>query len=196
VATKPATFDPLDAALFDGHKIFQSMPDSLRAPHYVHRFWVDPAHWKRHKPPDWVFALKWTAYRYAKIDTAAKLRAIATRNVPGIYVFSVKPGTRVIGFPLYALYVGISNATDSGRPVRKRLEDYLPSNISSIKKRKLVHRMICLYFDSLWVHFAYVNRPSSVLRKTEEQLHGYLAPPFAVAAYPVDMKSPRKAFKI
>lgn len=193
---QPATLDPLDAALFEGHKMFQAMPDSLRAPHYMHRFWVDPTHWKRHRPPDWVFELKWIRYRYARVDTPAKLRAVATRNVPGIYLFSVRPTNPVNGFPLYALYVGISNANDSGRTVRQRLSDYLPSNISTIKKRDNIHRMICLYFDHLWVHFAYVKRSSSVLRKAEETLHGYFAPPFAIAAYPVDMKAPRKAFPI
>lgn len=191
---QPATLDPLDAALFEGHKIFQSMPDSVRAPHYKREFWVDPKHWERHKPPDWVFDLKWEAYRYSKVDTAAKLRAVAKRNVPGLYVFSVKPSHCLNGFPAYALYVGISNANDSGRAVRKRLAEYLPSNISAIKKRGNIHRMICLYFDTLWVHFAYVAKSSAALRKAEVTLHGYFAPPFAIQAYPPDMKAPRKAF--
>ena len=190
----PTTLDPLDAAFFEGHKIFQSMPDSVRAPHYRREFWVDPKHWERHKPPDWVFALEWNAYRYSRVDTPAKLRAKARRNVPGIYVFSVRPSHRVNEFPIYALYVGISNANDSGRTVRQRLADYLPSNISAIKKRSNIHRMICLYFDVLWVHFAYVDRPSAILRKTEKTLHGYFAPPFAIEAYPPDMKPSRKAF--
>lgn len=191
---RPATFDPLDAPLWEGHEYFQSLPNVTRAPSYQHVFWVDPKHWKRHKPPNWVFQLKWKTYRYSKVNTVAKLREVATKNVPGIYVFSVRPELPVSGFPIYALYVGISNANDSGRPIRERLADYLPTRISTIRKRSNIHRMACLYFNALWVHFAYVNKSSLSLRKAEKSLHGYLAPPVADEAYPVDMKPFKKAF--
>ena len=191
---KPATFDPLDAPLSEGHSYFQSLADVVRARLYRHQFWVDPKHWQRHKPPDWVFKLKWSAYRYAEVNTVAKLKAVATKNIPGIYIFSVRPDLPVSGFPNYALYVGISNARDSGRFVWQRLADYLPTRISSVRKRTNIHRMTSLYFQVLWVHFAYVNKPSATLMKIEKTLHGYLAPPVADEAYPVDMKKLKPAF--
>lgn len=190
----PATFDPLDAPLWEGHGYFQSLKDAVRADAYQHLFWVDPMHWKRHKPPLWVFKLKWNTYRYSQIDTVEKLKAVATEDVPGIYIFSVSPELPVIKFPNYALYLGISNVRRSGRSVRERLEDYLPTRVSAIKKRRNVHRMICLYLPDLWVHFAYVDRSSSVLERVEKTLTGYLAPPVAEEAYPVDMKSRRPAW--
>jgi hypothetical protein len=134
------------------------------------------------------------SYRYSEIDTPAKLRETATETTPGIYIFSVRPELPVNGFPHFALYVGISNENDSERPVRERLEDYLPNRISAIRKRKNIHRMLCLYFPHLWVHFAYVDRPSTAIMQVEKTLHGYLAPPVADRDYPVDMKPFKPAF--
>ena len=194
MSAKPATFDPLDAPLWEGHRYFQSLADAVRARLYQHTFWADPKHWQRYKPPGWVFELEWNSYRYYEVDTPEKLRAVATKNTPGIYIFSVQPEVPVNGFPSFALYVGISNVQGSGRSVSERLADYLPTRISAIKKRSNIHRMACLYFEALWVHFAYVNKPSSTLRKAERTLHGYLAPPVADEAYPVDMKKLKPAF--
>ena len=117
-----------------------------------------------------------------------------TEDVPGIYIFSVRPEFPVCGFPHYALYVGISNAYDSGRVVRERLEDYLPTRVAAIKKRSNIHRMVCLYLDDLWVHFAYVDKLSTTLMEAEKTLHGYLAPPAADKAYPIDMKKFKPAW--
>ncbi len=194
MADRPATFDPLDAPLWEGHEYFQSLADAVRAGSYQHLFWVDPKHWKRHKPPAWFYQLQWQSYRYSQVDTVTKLRATATKETPGIYIFSVRPESPVNGFPNFALYVGISNSNNSRRPVRERLADYLPRRIHSIRKRKNIHRMLCLYLHDLWVHFAYVDKPSSTLMSAEKKLHGYLAPPVADEAYPVDMKSLKPAF--
>lgn len=189
-----ATFDPLDAPLWEGHEYFQSLADSARAKHYQHFFWVDPKHWAKHKPPNWVFELEWSSYRYSQIDTVSKLHSVATKNIPGIYIFSVSPDIRLSGFPSYVMYVGISNANNSGRSLRDRLSDYLPKRISAIKKRRNIHRMACLYLSVLWVHFAYVTEPSATLMKVEENLHGYFAPPVGDQAYPVEMKSLKPAW--
>jgi hypothetical protein len=194
VPAKPATLDPLDAPLWEGYDYVQSLADAVRAGSYQHLFWVDPKHWQRHKPPGWVFKLKWNTYRYSETDTVAKLRAAAPDDTPGIYIFSVRPDIPVIGFPSYALYVGMSNVQNSGRPVRERLADYLPGRISTIKKRANIHRMLYLYFPALWVHFAYVSKPSATLTSIETKLHGYLAPPVSDLAYPVDMKPYKPAW--
>ena len=192
--TKLVTFDPFDAPLWEGYDYFQSLPDPVRARSYQQTFWVDPKHWQKHKPPAWVFDLEWKSYRYSDVDTPAKLRAIVTEDVPGIYIFSVRPELTVCGFPHYALYVGISNAYSSERIIRERLEDYLPTRIATIKKRTNIHSMVCLYFDDLWVHFAYVDKPSTTLMKAEETLHGYLAPPVGDKAFPIDMKKFKRAW--
>lgn len=185
---KPATLDPLDAPLWEGYDYIHSLPDVARTGLYQRLFWVDPKHWQRHKPPEWVFDLTWECYHYSDVDTPDKLRAIVTEDVPGIYIFSVRPDFMVCGFPHYALYVGISNVHNSGRIIRERLEEYLPTRIANIKKRSNIHQMVCLYLPNIWVHFAYVDKPSDELMEVEKTLHGYLAPPAGVAAYPIDMK--------
>lgn len=191
---KQATFDPLDAPLWEAHEYIQNLPDSLRADHYQHKFWIDPKHWKRHIPKSWVLKLKWNTYRYSDIDTVQKLREVAKKNVPGIYLFSIRPEHLVREFPCYTLYIGISNANDSGRFLWQRLADYLPTRISKIRKRQHIHRMICLYFRCLWVHFAYVSRSSATILEAEKTLHGYLAPPVGGQAYPIEMKPRKPAF--
>lgn len=194
MSTKPITFDPLDAPLWEGYDYCQSLDDFTRSGLYQHIFWVDPTHWQRHKPSTWVFELKWQCYRYSDIDTPEKLKTIVTEDFPGIYIFSVRPEIPVNGFPHYALYVGISNVRDSGRMVRDRLEDYLPTRMATIKKRINIHRMICIYLRDLWVYFAYVNKSSTILMELESTLHGYLAPPVSDQAYPTDMKKLKPAW--
>lgn len=194
MSIKPVTYDPLDAPLCEVYDYFQGLPDMARAHAYQHLFWVDPKHWRRHAPPPWVFSLEWNCYRYSDVDSTDKLREIITEDIPGIYIFSVRPTDLVCGFPHYCLYIGISNANDSGRIVRERLQDYLPTKIASIKKRAWIHRMMCLYYANLWVYFAYVDRSSACLMELEKALHGYLAPPAADQAYPVDMKNLKPAW--
>lgn len=194
MTVKLATFDLLDAPLWDAYKQYQNLPDDVRAKLYQHTFWIDPKHWERHKPPLWVFNLEWHTYRYSEVDTVQKLKAVAKEDVPGIYLFSIRPDHLVGEFPCYALYIGISNVNNSGRFVWQRLADYLPDRMSQIKKRNHVHRMIAWYFGALWVHFAYVSKPSAALLNAEEALHGYIAPPVSPKAYPVDMKPGKSSF--
>jgi hypothetical protein len=191
---KLVTFDPIDAPLREAYQYYQSLPDDVRADTYTHAFWLDPMNWQRHAPPDWIFSLEWRSFRYAELDDAAKLRATVSERRAGVYIFSVAPGQLVAGFPQFALYVGISNEKNSNRPLRERLSDYSPKRISQIKKRKSVHKLLRLYFEHVWVHFAYVDRASDELTSAEKELHGYLAPPAAQREYPVDMKPYRRAF--
>jgi hypothetical protein len=192
--TNPVTFDPLDAPLWKAFSFYQSLTDDVRAGLYQHKIWADPKNWQRNKPPAWIMKLKWKVFRYADVDTPTKLEKIVSRTAPGIYIFSVFPDVIISGFPMLALYVGISNENDSGRPLRERLKDYLPSRMSEIRKRKNIHKMLRLYYGHIWVYFCYVSKPSPMLRRAEQKLHGYLAPPAADRDYPVDMKPYKPAF--
>lgn len=191
---KPVTFDPTDAPLWEAYHYYQALPDDVRASLYQHVFWADPKNWQRHSPPDWIFRLDWRTFHYSDIVDSAKLRTVVSEDRAGIYMFSIAPKRLVEGFPRYALYVGISNERNSGRPLRERLRDYLPATISQIRKRKSVHKMLRLYFQYVWVHFAYVDKASKQIMSAEQKLHGYLAPPVAERDYPVDMKPFKRAF--
>lgn len=194
MTTKPVTFDPLDAPLWEAFSYYQTLPADVRAKLYQHVIWTDPKNWRKNNPPPWVHKLKWKVFRYADVDTSNKLEKIVSDTVPGIYIFSIYPDATITGFPVLALYVGISNENESGRALRERLKEYLPSRMSEIRKRKNIHKMLRLYFHHVWVYFAYVRKPSKMLRKAEQNLHGYLAPPAADRDYPVDMKPFKPAF--
>jgi len=194
MATKPITFDPVDAPLWEAFGHYQSLSDDVRSRLYQHEIWTDPKNWQRNRPPAWVRQLKWKVFRYADVDTPTKLEQVVSRTAPGIYIFSVFPDVTIARFPALALYVGISNEKGSSRPLRERLKEYLPSRMSVIRKRKNIHKMLRLYYGYIWVYFCYVNKPSPMLRRAEQKLHGYLAPPAAERDYPVDMKPFRRAF--
>ena len=191
---KPVTFDPMDAPLWEAYQHYQALSDDVRASLYHHLFWADPKNWQRHTPPDWIFRLDWRTYRYSDMDDSVKLRTAVSEDRAGIYIFSASPERLIEDFPRFALYVGISNERNSRRPLRERLGDYLPTSISQIRKRKSVHKLLRLYFQYVWVHFAYVDKPSKEITSAEEKLHGYLAPPAAERDYPVDMKPYKRAF--
>lgn len=191
---KPITFDPIDAPLWEAYQYYQSLPDDVRAESYTHAFWLDPTNWQRHRPPDWVFLLEWKSFPYTELDDSARLKTTVSEPRAGVYIFSVAPGQLITGFPQFALYVGISNEKNSNRSLRDRLSDYSPRRISQIRKRKSIHKLLRLYFEHVWVHFAYVDKPSEELTIAERELHGYLAPPVAERDYPVDMKPYKRAF--
>ncbi len=192
---RPATFDPLDAHLWEGYEHVQNLPDSVRVGLYQRRqFWIDPKHWEKYKPPQWVFNLEWCTYRYSEVNSVQELKEVAKKDEPGIYFFSIQPDHLVEKYPCHVLYIGISNVNDSGRFIWQRLADYLPKRMSQIRKRKAIHRMLCYYFRTLRVHFAYVSKSSVALLKAEKKLHGYLAPPAGHQAYPVEMKTMIGAF--
>ena len=114
----------------------------------------------------------------AKVSKRKDLEQIISSTLPGIYIFYVRPERLIGRFPQFALYIGISNERNSQRPLRDRLGDYLPSNLSTIQKRKNVHRMLQIYYNSLWVTYATTSAVSSDLEALEEAVHGYIHPCF------------------
>ena len=87
----PATFDPLDAPIIDAYNYHQSLPDNVRAGLYIRWYWADPTHWTRHKPPAWVFGLKWSTFRYSEVTDRKTLRQHLREDDPGVYFFTVRP---------------------------------------------------------------------------------------------------------
>lgn len=192
---KPVTFDPVDAPLWEAFDYYQQMPDSVRAAHYLRWYWADPKHWERHSPAKWVFDLTWQEFRYSDVKDRRDLRSVVGGDLPGIYIFTVRPKDLISGlFPNHVFYVGISGEGDSERSLNDRLGDYLPCSMSKVRQRKNVHKLLMLYYSSAWVRFAYVDKPSREVEEAEVALHGYLAPPVPERDFPVDMKPLKPAF--
>ncbi len=189
-----ATIDILDASIPDEFQLLQSYPDAHRFKYYREEVMTDPVYWKRHQPPGWAFEMTWTEFRYADVSTAAQLDAVITSDLPGLYIFYIRPDRVFVSFPQLAMYVGISNERNSQRPLRERLKDYLPARIENKKKRENIDRMLRSYYGVLWVTYCLTNKPSSDLEALEETLHGFLDPRVGSRDYPVDIKTQQKAF--
>lgn len=189
-----ATIDILDASIPDEFQKWQSYPDPVRFKHYREELMTDPVHWKRHQPPDWAFTTSWSEFRYADIATPTHLDQVIGSDLPGLYIFYIRPERVFLKFPQLALYVGISNERDSQRPLKERLKDYLPARIEAKRKRANVDRMLRSYYGVLWVTYCLSDKPSSDLEALEEKLHGFLHPRYARRDFPVDIKTQQKAF--
>ena len=189
-----ATFDLVDAPLGDSYKHIQSLPDEYRAPNYRQVFSVDPSNWRKHAPPPWISSLTWREYQYSKVRSPGALNKIIPQRQPGIYIFYARPDYLVHQFPRFAFYVGVSNERGSGRPLRERLKEYLPTALASIRKRENVHRMLRLYYDQIWVAFALSERTPRELRVAEVKLHGFVHPCYGRRDFPADVKRQQKAF--
>jgi hypothetical protein len=190
----PVTFDLLDASIPAKFEQWQSYHDEERWPHYRETFSTDPVLWKRHEPPTWAFSLSWAEFRYASVKGTGHLDELIGSDSPGLYIFYVRPDSTIFHFPRFALYVGISNEGDSGRPLRQRLKDYLPERISQKKKREQIDRMLRLYYGALWVAYTLSDRPSTELELLEQKLHGFIYPPYDRRDFPVDIKTQQKRF--
>jgi len=192
--TPTATIDLLDAPIPEGFAEWQKTPDEVRWPHYEQGFRTDPVLWSRHKPPTWSESLTWSEFRYSEIKDNAALDQIVDSDLPGIYIFYVRPDRPFVKFPQFALYVGIANERESKRPLRERLKDYLPARIAKKRKRRNIDRMLRLYYGVLWVTFSLTDKPSKELAALEENLHGFIYPPYGRRDFPVDIKNQQKAF--
>lgn len=191
-----ATFDLFDASLGDAHGYFRRLLPEARFGCYRQEFSVDPQNWEQHEPPAWVFELNWREYHYADIQHRKDLNQIIPEDEPGIYIFYARPNRLLYRFPQFAFYIGISNERNSLRPLRERLNDYLPTAMNTIRKRKNVHRMLQLYYEQIWVAFALSSAPSAELEVVEERLHGYIHPCFGRRDFPLDIKQQQQAFGV
>lgn len=191
---REATIDLLDAPLSDAYGQYQELADELRFELYRQKFLIDPKSWMMHEPPDWVFNLDWQEYRYADVQNRQDLDTIIPEENSGIYIFFTRAHRLIYQFPQFAFYIGISNEHNSLRPLRDRLNDYLPSALSKIKKRANVHRMLRLYYEHIWVAFALSSTPSAELEEIEKQLHGFIYPCFNRRDFPTEIKRQHQAF--
>ena len=190
---KRATFDLLDASIPEAYDFWQGLPDASRFTSYFLQFQTDPTYWNAYVPVGWETTLTWQEYRYKDLPDRASIDAQITATDPGIYIFYIRPEAIVHRFPSYPLYVGISNEKGTGRPLRERLKECLPSNISTIRKRENIDQMLQLFYGVLYVAYALTPAKSNTeLRQFEERLHGYLYPRFSRRDFPKRIKSQQK----
>lgn len=111
----------------------------------------------------------------------------------GIYLFVVQPTNLILNMPKYVLYIGISGANNSNRSLKKRLSDYL--NINTVSKRNNIHKMMQLFYDHLYIYYAYFGNDSNFsINDIEIAFHEYFSPHFAKAAFEVNTKKSNSAW--
>lgn len=155
---------------------------------------MDPVMWERYEPPTWAYALSWSEFKYEAIARAAQLDREIKSDLPGLYIFYIRPTNPLNGFPKLPLYIGISNERDSRRPLRDRLKDYLPARVATKKKRQNIDRMLRQYYGVLWVTYCLIDKASVDLSALETKLHGFMHPTVGRRDFPVEVKTQQKAF--
>lgn len=191
---RQATLDILDAALRSGHLHYTRASVTDRVQFYRREFLCDPTCWAALYALISQHAFTWHEFRFRDAVANNDLDTRIPSTAPGLYIFYVRPENLVYHFPQLALYIGISNATGSNRPLRTRLHDYM--NLDRVRKRKNIHQMLQLYYDHIWVAFAHLSIPAAEMIQLETHIHDFLGPPFGRSAYSLPVKAAQSAWDV
>lgn len=189
---KQRTLDILDAELRVGFTHYSESPPVDRIKFYRREFLCDPTDWTRLYTLISKHTFNWQEFRFRDAVANNDLDTRIPSTDPGLYIFYVRPENLLYRFPQLALYVGISNATGSRRPLRERLRDYM--NLERVLKRQNVHQMLQLYYDHVWVTFSLLSLPPAQMRALETHIHDFLGPPFSKAAYSIGVRAAQNAW--
>jgi hypothetical protein len=189
---KQATLDILDAALRRGYARYSAAAPVDRIKFYRREFLCDPTTWTPLYTLISQHTFGWQEFRFRDAVANNDLETRIPSAAPGMYIFYVRPENLVYHFPQLALYVGISNATGSGRALRERLKDYM--NFERVLKRQNVHQMLQLYYDHIWVAFSHLSLPAAQMRDLETHIHDFLGPPFGRSAYSLEIRAAQNAW--
>lgn len=190
------TLDPLDMSIADAHAHWQSLPNSVRFTNYFFKASTDPKRWEDNVPADWEKLLTWSEFRYKDVTTQEHVNTSISSAQSGVYVFYIRPDFQIGVLPSHVLYVGMAGATESGRPLRERLGDYLPSRVAGIRKRKNVHRMLMLFHPVIYVLFATSDKSGKEIHALEKKLYDYLWPMFTDDDFQPETKAEQQAWSI
>jgi len=179
-----ATLDLLDAELRKKSSEFRNYPDDVRFKFYRMEFLIDPLNWEKFYPRSSRYNYNWKEFKFSDLPNLDRL---IKSDDPGVYIFYIKPPALINDLPKFVLYVGISN-----RPLKERLKDYF--NLSKIKKRENIHKMLQLYYDHIYVCYSVLSIGSTELSKLEKALHGFFYPIEARRDFPAELKKAQKAW--
>lgn len=191
---RQATLDLLDAELRKGHTHYTGSSAKDRILFYRRELRCDPTCWTALYAEISRYTLIWQEFRYRDALARNDIDTQIPSNDPGLYIFYVRPEDLLYQFPRLPLYVGISNATGTNRPLRERLKEYM--NLGTVKKRNNVHQMLQLYYDHVWVAYSHLSIPSSDMLQLETNIHDFLCPPFGRSAYSLSVKASQRAWDV
>lgn len=187
------TLDILDSFIRDEYAPLKTMSiDKLRKL-LSRNFFLTTPHWDSYVTEISKRSLVWKEFKYTDISSGGKkIDDHIKTDATGLYLFVVRPNSLIDFMPQFVLYVGISGATPSSRPLRKRLTDYF--RVNDIKKRDAIRVLIQYYYEHLYIKYAeYVATPEE-LQKVENQLIGLFFTEANKDDFPPELQPARKAY--
>lgn len=183
-----ATLDLLDADLRAKATHYKDLPFDDRQKLFTHPIRIDPYRSEEKYPK--IPKLKWSK-KYKFSDHPNFERIITSKQI-GIYVMYIRPPNLINDMPQFVMYVGISGENGSGRPLRERLMDYF--QISKLKIRTNVHKMLQLYYEHVYIKYALYNGKYSNLESIEMALHEFYYPKFGKRDFEPDTAKAHSAW--
>ncbi len=188
---KQATLDLLDSELRNETSNFKSLSYTNRLKLFTFGLRIDPLRSQEYFDRISANDLKWN--EPIKYSSKPNLDNIIKDNEVGIYLFVVEPEKLILNMPKYVLYVGISGANDSQRPLRERLKDYF--YYEKIKKRTNIHQMLGLYYENIYIYYAYFDNINKNIEDVETALHEFFSPHFARKAFELETRKAANAWQ-
>ena len=184
------TLDLLDAhftkKLYDD---YDSLGTNPRFSSSHETFIIDPNYWEKHYANLQHYKFSWQEIKY---DSQPNITDIIKSDLPGIYMFYIKPNVYIYDLPKFVLYIGISGATESLRPLKDRLSDYF--RVKQIKKRDALERLLGKYYHYVHIAYSLMDLDTNALKHLETNLIGFYYPIANKDDFPVEIEKPRKAF--
>lgn len=189
---KQKTFDLLDASLREDNETYLHFKPEDRQALFSHKpYRIDPW-WSNQKfldlkefPFDWSAPIKYSDWK--------DFKTIIPTEDTGIYLFFVAPRELIYDLPKTVLYVGISGDRESKRPLRERLNDYY--QISKIRKRSNIHKLLQLYYDNLYISYSLYSGDFRTLLNVETALTEFFSAPYSDSAYEPPTRKGRSTWK-
>ena len=143
---------------------------------YQQKFLLWKEQWDTYTSPP--IQLNW---KHVKFETSNKNK-IPTEK--GIYAFFVEPRLPQFPSPAYLTYIGETGYKSDGN-LQQRFENYLQEK--KRPKRIHIYRMLNIWEDYLYFHYAEVNPTQTDLKQLERKLLDTFIPPFSRRGYSAEI---------
>jgi len=194
---KKLTLDILDA-ISPEYQAYQNIrPLTERQNAYTSLFSLNNQGWENHYKNIAAINFNWQEIKYD--DVVNKITNIdhTVPNLPGIYLFIVKPSNLINDLPKFVYYVGLAGAQGGARTLRARLKDYFAK--SHLKKRDPIRILIYKHFANIYISYSSVTLPVGMtLEQIETSLIGFYGTHLLANRddIPIELKPQTKSFNI
>jgi hypothetical protein len=184
------TLDLLDAHFTSARVEYNALSVNYKYASSEETFIINPSYWDKYYNNLKNVVFSWSEVKY---DSKPDVNKLISSDEPGVYMFYIRPDACIWDLPKFVLYIGISGATDALNPLKKRLTAYFREE--DIKKRDALHRLLGKYYNHTYLAYSLLpNLTSKQILEIESNLLGFYYPIANKEDFPVEIKTPRKAF--